>query len=84
MSSYSWRKRKNAHNSNRLDNSRKIFENIPPSRPVLIIEDGRHSSHIFMEVIKLAQDNDVHLLCLPSHTTHILQTLDTSPFKTFL
>ena len=39
--------------------------------------------HISLEVIKLAQDNDVHLLCLPSHTTHILQPLDISVFKPF-
>ena len=49
-------------------------------RPVLVIEDG-HSSHISMEVIKLAKENDVHLLCLPSHTTHILQPLDMAVFK---
>jgi hypothetical protein len=52
-----------------------FLKSIPPARPVLVIEDG-HSSHITMEVIKLAQDNDIHLLCLPSHTTHILQPLD--------
>ena len=26
-----------------------------------------------MDVIKVAQENDIHLLCLPSHTTHLLQ-----------
>ena len=36
-----------------------------------MIEDG-HSSHVFIEVIELACKNDVHLLCLPSHTTHLL------------
>ena len=59
-----------------------FLKNIPPTRPVLIIEDG-HTSHVSMEVIKLAQDNDVHLLCLPSHTTHILQPLDIAVFKPF-
>ena len=59
-----------------------FLKNIPPTRPVLVIEDG-HSSHISLEVIKLAQNNDVHLLCLPSHTTHILQPLDISVFKPF-
>ena len=28
--------------------------------------------HILIEVIELAQDNNGHILCLPSHTTHIL------------
>ena len=53
---------------------------IPPTRPVLLIEDG-HSSHISIDVIKLARDNGVHLLCLPAHTTHMLQPLDVGVFK---
>ena len=53
---------------------------IPSARPVLTIEDG-HCSHISMEVIKLAQENQIHLLCLPSHTSHILQPLDVGVFK---
>ena len=53
---------------------------IPPTRPVLLIEDG-HSSHITIEVIELARENEVHLLCLPSHTTHLLQPLDVGIFK---
>ena len=43
-------------------------EQIPPTRPVLLIQDG-HSSHISLELIELAKQNDIHLLCLPSHTT---------------
>jgi hypothetical protein len=53
---------------------------IPPTRPVLLIEDG-HSSHISLEVIKLAKENHIHLLCLPSHTTHLLQPLDVGVFR---
>ena len=59
-----------------------FLSNIPPSRPVLLIMDG-HSSHVSIEVIQLARDNGVHLLCLPSHTTHILQPLDVGVFKSF-
>ena len=59
-----------------------FLESIPPARPVLLIEDG-HASHISIEVIKLARENDVHLLCLPAHTTHILQPLDVGVFKSF-
>ena len=44
---------------------------ILPARPVLIIEDG-DSSHVSLEVIKLARENDIYLLCFPSHCTHIL------------
>ena len=57
-----------------------FISSIPASRPVLLIEDG-HSSHISLEVIKLAQENDIHLLCLPSHTSHLLQPLDVGVFK---
>lgn len=49
------------------------------SRPVLLIEDG-HGSHIWLDVIKMARENDVHVLCLPSHCTRLLQPLDTFLF----
>lgn len=55
---------------------------IPPARPVLLIEDG-HGSHISIELIELARANNVYLLCLPAHTTHILQPLDIGVFKSF-
>ena len=57
-----------------------FLANIPPARPVLLIEDG-HSSHITVEVIEKARSNGVHMLCLPAHTTHILQPLDVGVFK---
>ena len=44
---------------------------IPKTRPVLIIQDGH------------ACANDIHILCLPAHTTHILQPLDVGVFKSF-
>ena len=56
---------------------------IPSAQPVLLIKDG-HSSHISLEVIELAQENDVHLLCLPSHMSHLLQPLDVGVFKSRL
>ena len=34
-----------------------------------------------IEVTELARSNGVYLLCLPSHTTHILQPLDVGVFK---
>jgi len=51
--------------------------------PVLLF-DG-HYSHISLELIRAARQNNVHLLCLPPNTTHILQPLDVgvfSPLKT--
>ena len=59
-----------------------FLEQIPPARPVLLIQDGC-SSHISIELIELAKENDVHLLCLPSHTTHVLQPLDVGVFSSF-
>ena len=56
-----------------------FLENIPPVRPVHVIEDG-HATHISIE---LAHANNVHLLCLPAHTTHILQPLDVNVFTLF-
>ena len=57
-----------------------FLANIPPARPVLLIEDG-HASHITLDVIRLARENDVHLLCIPARTTHLLQPLDVGVFK---
>ena len=34
-----------------------------------------------IELIELARSSGVHLLCLPSHTTHVLQPLDVGVFK---
>ena len=34
-----------------------------------------------INVIELARDNNIHLLCLLSHTPHILQPPDVSVFK---
>ena len=59
-----------------------FVDSIPPVQPVLLILDG-HSSHVTIEAIELARSNDVHMLCLPSHTTHILQPLDVGVFKPF-
>ena len=50
---------------------------IPSARPILMLCDG-HSSHISIEVIQKARENDIHLLCLPAHGTHVLQPLDVS------
>ena len=59
-----------------------FLRSIPPTRPVLLIQDG-HASHMSVELIKLARANNIHLLCLPSHTSHILQPLDVGVFKSF-
>ena len=47
--------------------------------PVVLIQDGHHS-HISLELIQQARDNNVVLLCLPPNTTHLLQPLDVGVF----
>ena len=59
-----------------------FLANIPPARHVLLVQDG-HSSHISIELIELARQNEVTLLCLPAHTSRILQPLDIGVFKSF-
>ena len=36
-----------------------------------------------IDAIEFARANNIHLLCLPSHTTHILQPFDVGVFKSF-
>ena len=49
---------------------------------MLLLQDG-HASHISIDLIELARANNISLLCLPAHTTHILQPLDVGVFKSF-
>ena len=59
-----------------------FLQQIPPLRLILLIQDGR-GSHVSIELIELARANNIHLLCLPAHTTHVLQPLDVGVFKSF-
>jgi hypothetical protein len=47
--------------------------------PVALFFDGHHS-HISLELIRKARDNNILLLCLPPNTTHLLQPLDVGVF----
>lgn len=62
------------------------FIALKPQGKVLLILDG-HSSHSSApDMLQVASDNDIILLCLPSHTTSALQPLDVAvfgPFKTY-
>jgi hypothetical protein len=44
-------------------------------KPVLLIIDNC-STHYSLKVIKAAQENNIHILCEPPHTSHLLQPLD--------
>ena len=41
--------------------------------PQLLIVDG-HSSHFTRGFLEYARDHNIHILCLPPHTTHALQS----------
>ena len=47
---------------------------------MLLVLDG-HGSHITIDVIEYARSKEIHPLCLPSHTSHILQPSDIGVFK---
>ncbi|KAK0481103.1 DDE superfamily endonuclease-domain-containing protein, partial [Armillaria luteobubalina] len=47
--------------------------------PILLIYDG-HGSHTTLEWIEYACEHNIHLFCLPPHTTHRLQPLDVGVF----
>lgn len=49
-------------------------------RPLLLVMDN-HPSHINIDIIELAMQNNVIILCLPPHTTHALQPLDVVTFR---
>jgi hypothetical protein len=52
------------------------------SSPHLLIMDG-HSSHVTVDVVHRARVVGLHLLILPSHCSHAMQTLDAVIFKPF-
>ena len=51
-----------------------FLQHIPPVRPVFLLQDG-HASYTSIDLIELARANEVHLLCLPSHTAHIFAAI---------
>lgn len=48
-------------------------------RPLLVILDG-HVSHVSLDLISIAREQNVSLLRLPAHTSHVLQPLDVTCF----
>ncbi|XP_031336978.1 tigger transposable element-derived protein 1-like [Photinus pyralis] len=54
-----------------------------PTGKNLLVLDG-HASHMnSADMLQIASDNDIIIVCLPSHTTHYLQPLDRVVFKPF-
>uniref|UniRef100_A0A1Y1N7V7 DDE-1 domain-containing protein n=1 Tax=Photinus pyralis TaxID=7054 RepID=A0A1Y1N7V7_PHOPY len=53
---------------------------------VVLILDGHYSHTRNIDIINIARENYIHIVCLPPHSTHKLQPLDVafmSPFKTY-
>jgi len=48
----------------------------------LLIFDG-HGSHITFEFVEFCLDHNIFLLCLPTHSTHLLQPLDVGHFSPY-
>lgn len=60
---------------------RNVFlSNCVEERPILLIFDG-HKTHLDPNLINMAILNNVVILKLPRHTSHTLQPLDLSVFK---
>jgi len=54
--------------------------------PVILVQNGHYSHTRNMEVITLARENHVDIICLPPHRSHKMQPLDKAfmgPLKTF-
>lgn len=57
-----------------------FLPSIGNERPVLLVYDG-HSTHVDLKVIEIAASENITILKLPPHTSHILQPLDCSAMK---
>ncbi|CAM4570323.1 unnamed protein product [Leuciscus chuanchicus] len=52
----------------------------PPARPLVLIMD-QHETHCGRQIIDVCRENQIEILLLPPHTTHMLQPLDISVFN---
>lgn len=57
-----------------------FLKNVPQERPVILIYDG-HSSHVGFSLVQIARQENIVILKLPPHTSHILQPMDLSVFR---
>ena len=59
--------------------SEHFLQHAVSARPLLLLLDG-HSTHYQPQLLRVAKENDVIMLCLPPHTTHEAQPLDCGVF----
>jgi len=50
------------------------------NNPYYLIVDG-YSSHVAWKVVKYALTNNIHMICLSSQSTHLLQPLNVGSFR---
>ena len=50
------------------------------SRPILVVMDN-HATHLSKAIIDISQKDHTELLCLPAHSTHLLQPLDVGYYQ---
>jgi len=58
------------------------FAQYKPAGDVLLVYDGA-ASHLDPSIVDAADRHQIHLFCLPSNTTHELQPMDKSVFRSF-
>ena len=56
-------------------------EHLRKKHPVMLVLDA-HGFHISLTLVTTARHHNTIIFCLPPHTTHILQPLDVSCFRT--
>lgn len=59
-----------------------FLQHVGDKRPILVIYDG-HASHLDNSVIEFARNENIHILKLPAHSSHLLQPLDLAVFRSF-
>ena len=57
-----------------------LLTSIPPARPAVLLADD-HSTHINLEAVKIAKENQILLYCVPPHTSHATQPCDVGLFR---
>ena len=50
------------------------------NRPVRVLIVDGHSSHVHYRVVEFARNHGIYMICLPPHSTHLMQPLDVGCF----
>lgn len=59
---------------------KEFVRGVGSERPVILIMDS-HVSHVTPDVLEIASKNEIIIVTIPPHTSHILQPLDVSVYK---